>query len=35
MFVSTMCILEQAWVTYLTHRGNIDEADDETKAGDA
>ncbi|TGZ52700.1 hypothetical protein DBV15_02507 [Temnothorax longispinosus] len=35
MFLSTVCILEQAWVTCLTHRGNIDETDDETAAGDA
>lgn len=33
--VSTVCILEQAWATSLTYRGDIDEADNETETGDA
>lgn len=30
-----LCILEQAWATPLTHRGDIDETANETEAGDA
>jgi len=33
--VSTVHILEQTWATFLTHRGDIDEAGNETETGDA